>query len=160
MQKVRVNKLAMSDFEKRALKRATNWAFDLGFSHERCLDSWKKIGAAPLTRQCLSKPQVRKSIDFDKEYALLINSVQEANEYAVYSLMEAGYDGSQLQALVAVAPADTRAGPITERMSKERIELLARANTHGKKFFATGGSHVCSDDFFKVQSSSTSGEGE
>jgi hypothetical protein len=119
MQKVRVNKLAMSDFEKRALKRATNWAFDLGFSHERCLDSWKKIGDAPLTRQCLSKPQVRKSIDFDKEYALLINSVQEANEYAVYSLMEAGYDGSQLQALVAVAPADTWAGPITERMSKE-----------------------------------------
>ncbi len=31
------------------------------------------------------------------------------------------------------------------------IELLARANTHGKKFFAMGGSHVCSDDFFKVQ---------
>jgi hypothetical protein len=28
---------------------------------------------------------------------------------------------------------------------------LARANTHGKKFFATGGSHVCSDDFFKAQ---------
>jgi hypothetical protein len=41
--------------------------------------------------------------------------------------------------------------PITERMSRERIELLARANTHGKKFFATGGSHLCSDDFFKAQ---------
>jgi len=36
-------------------------------------------------------------------------------------------------------------------MSKEQIELLAHANTHGKKFFATGGSHVCSDDFFKAQ---------
>jgi hypothetical protein len=43
------------------------------------------------------------------------------------------------------------AGGITERMSRGRIELLARANTHGKKFFATGGSHVCSDDFFKAQ---------
>jgi hypothetical protein len=42
-------------------------------------------------------------------------------------------------------------GGITERMSKERIELLARANTQGKKFFATGGSHVCSDDVFKAQ---------
>jgi hypothetical protein len=41
-------------------------------------------------------------------------------------------------------------GPVTERMSRERIELLARANMHGK-FFATGGSHVCSDDFFKAQ---------
>ena len=28
---------------------------------------------------------------------------------------------------------------------------MASANTHGKKFFATGGSHVCSDDFFKAQ---------
>jgi len=79
--------------------------------------------------------------------------VQEANEYAVYSLTEAGYDGLKLQALVAVQPADNRmGGAITERMSKEWIELLARANTHGKKFFATGGSHVCSDDFyFKAQ---------
>ncbi len=94
---------------------------------------------------------MRKSIDLDKEYALLINLVQEANEYAVYSLVEAGYDGSQLQALVAVGPADTRAGPITEWMSKEQIELLALANTHGKEFFAMGGSHVCSDDFFKAQ---------
>ena len=46
---------------------------------------------------------------------------------------------------------DRMGGPITERMSKERIELLTRANTHGKKFFATGGSHVCLDDFFKAQ---------
>jgi hypothetical protein len=121
-------------------------AFELGFSRERCLESWRKIGAAPLTRLCLDNPQVRKSIDSDKEYALLVNSVQEANEYAVYSLTKAGYDGSQLQAVVAVRPADARSmGPITQRMSKERIELLARANTHGKKFFATGGSHVCSD---------------
>ncbi len=126
---------------------------ELGFSRERCLESWRKIGAVPLTRLCLDDPQVRKSIDFDKEYALLVNSVQEANEYAVYSLTEAGYDGSQLQAVVAVRPADARStGPITQRMSKECIELLARANTHGKKFFATGGSHVCSDDFFKAQS--------
>ncbi len=43
------------------------------------------------------------------------------------------------------------AGGITERMSRERIKLLARANTHGKKFFATGGIHVCPDDFFKAQ---------
>ena len=38
---------------------------------------------------------------------------------------------------------------IMERMSKDQVELLAMANTHGKKFFATGGSHVCSDDFLK-----------
>jgi hypothetical protein len=95
-----------------------------------------------------SKPQVRKSIDVNKEYALLVNLVQEVNEYAVYLLTEAGYNWSALQALVAIKPTKRRTAPITERMSQERIEFLARANTHGKKFFATGGSHVCSDDFF------------
>jgi hypothetical protein len=90
-------------------------------------------------------------IDSNKEYALLVNTVQEANEYAVYSLTEAGYDGSALQALVTIKPTERRTAPITEQMSRERIELLARANTHGKKFFATSGSHVCSDDFFKAQ---------
>ena len=29
--------------------------------------------------------------------------------------------------------------------------MLPWANMHSKKFFATGSSHVCSDDFFKVQ---------
>ena len=91
-------------------------------------------------------------MDLSKDYASLVNSVQEANEYAVYSLMEAGCDGSKLQALVAVQPADNQmGGAITEQMSKEWIELLAHANTHGKKFFMTGGSHVCLDDFFKAQ---------
>ena len=146
MQKVRVNKLAMSDFAKRALKRATKW-----YARERNIPGG------------LSSYQIEKKVKLEysgvgsnastiRRYALLVNSVQEANEYAVYSLTEAGFDGSQLQAVVAVRPPDARStGPITQRMSKERIELLARANTHGKKFYATGGSHVCSDDFFKAQ---------
>jgi hypothetical protein len=87
----------------------------------------------------------------DEVYALLVNSVQEANEYAIYSLTEAGYDGPALQALVAIKPTERWMAPITERMSRERIELLAHANTHGKKFFARGGSHVCSDDFLKLK---------
>ena len=69
----------------------------------------------------------------DKDYALLVNSVQEVNEeYTVYALTEAGYDGSALQALVTITPAERRMTPITERMSRERIELLARANTQAK----------------------------
>jgi hypothetical protein len=126
-------------------------AFEIGFSRQPCLDLWERIGAAPLTRKCLGDPQVRQSIDINKEYALLLNSVQEANEYAVYLLTEASYNGSALQALVSIWPPDPWIGPITEWLSWEWIELLAHANTHGKKFFATGGSHVCSDDFFKAQ---------
>ena len=66
--------------------------------------------------------------------------------------MEVGFDGSKLQTLVAVWPDDDRMrGPVTEWLSKEWIKLLARVNTHGKKFFAMGRSHVCLDDFFKAQ---------
>ena len=122
-------------------------AFNLGFSRENCLASWEKVGAAPLTCKCLNDPQVRKSLNKDKDYALLVSSIQEANEYACYALTEGGYDGSALQALDIIKPTETEPRKFTERNSKERIALLARANTHGKKFFVTGGSHVCSDDF-------------
>ena len=122
-------------------------AFDLGFCQENCLASWEKVGAAPLTRKCLNDPQVRKSLDEDKDYTLLVNSVQEANEYACYVLTEGGYNGSVLQALVIIKPTEIEPRKFTECNSKERIVLLARANTHGNKFFVTGGSHVCSDEF-------------
>jgi hypothetical protein len=36
--------------------------FEEGFSRMNCLNSWKKIGAAPLTHACLKDPQVRKSM--------------------------------------------------------------------------------------------------
>ena len=35
--------------------------------------------------------------------------------------------------------------------SKERIELLMKASTHGAKFLATGGAHLTADDFFIAQ---------
>jgi hypothetical protein len=36
-----------------------------------------------------------------------------------------------------------------ERMTNELFELLTKTNTHDKKYFATDGSHVCSDKKFK-----------
>jgi hypothetical protein len=35
-------------------------AFKIGFSRQSCLDSWERIGAAPLTQKCLGDPQVRR----------------------------------------------------------------------------------------------------
>ena len=65
-------------------------AFELGFLHEWCLDSWKQW-CCPLNRKCHDEPQVRKSIDMEEEYArLLVNSVQEANEYVSYALTNDG----------------------------------------------------------------------
>ncbi len=33
--------------------------------------------------------------------------------------------------------------------TQERQEALAATNTHGKKFFVTGGKHITSEDIFK-----------
>jgi hypothetical protein len=127
-------------------------AFEFGFGREECLASWRKVVAAPLTRACLKDPRVARAIvDGDEEYGLLLHSIQEANEYAVYALTEGGYKGSALQALLKAVPEAHALNPITEKHSMERVLLLAKANTHGKKFYATGGSHVCSDDFFKAE---------
>jgi hypothetical protein len=106
-----------------------------------------------LTRACLKDPRVARAIgDGDDEYGLLLRLIQEANEYAVYALTEGGYKGSALQALLKAVPeAQHVLNRITEKHSKERILLLTKANTHGKKHYATGGSHVCSDDFLKAE---------
>jgi hypothetical protein len=69
----------------------------------------------------------------------------------VYSLTEGGYNGAALQALLKAVPKAHTMTAITEKHSQEWIRLLAHANTHGKKFYATGGSHVCSDYFFKAE---------
>jgi hypothetical protein len=55
----------------------------------------------------------------DKEYALLVNAVQEVNEYTVYALTKGGYNGLMLQSLVLIWPVERRMMTITERMSKE-----------------------------------------
>ena len=96
----------------------------------------------------MNDPKVWKSIgECSSKYGLLLCSVQEANECPIYALNEGGYDGSALQASLKAVP-EEHVMAITEQHSKEQIELLEQATTHGKKFYATGGSHVCSDIFF------------
>jgi hypothetical protein len=38
---------------------------------------------------------------------------------------------------------------LTRPHTKERVELLAKATTHGTKWMVTGGSHLMTEDFFK-----------
>jgi hypothetical protein len=109
----------------------------------------EEFGAAPLTWSCLMDPKVSRAIgEGDSKYGVLLRSIQEANNCAVYAMIEGGYNGSALQALLKAVPEAHDMTLITERHSRERIALLAKANTHGKKFFVTGGSHVCLEDFF------------
>ncbi|GFH59601.1 hypothetical protein CTEN210_16077 [Chaetoceros tenuissimus] len=42
-------------------------AFDIGFSKERNLQAWAKVGAVPLTRACLQDPSVMKILENQKE---------------------------------------------------------------------------------------------
>jgi hypothetical protein len=72
----------------------------------------------------------------------------QANNYAVYALIKGGYNGAALQGLLKAVPKALEMTAITAKKLKERIALLAQATTHRKKFHATGGSHICSDDFF------------
>ncbi len=122
----------------------TKCTFSASFSKEACLSAWEKVGAAPCTQKCLSDPKVSKLLgDGDDEY---YNSIQVANDHAVHALNEMGYAGH----LLAVKIEDDReeAVPLTQPQSKERIEVMRRATTHTKKFLATKGEHVMTDDFF------------
>ena len=65
------------------------------------MNAWAKVGSAPLTCQCLSGPKVSKSLgdgddDFD-EYLCLIHL---AHDLATHALMEGGYNGDLLKAMI------------------------------------------------------------
>ena len=132
-------------------------AFAESFDEESNLRAWFKIGAAVVveggdgegcvTRSCLWDRQVRREKgDSDDDTNRDMILIQEANDLAVYLLNARGYPGDRLKAKINEAKFKR---PVTAPHSKERIELLSSAATHGSKFLATGGGHVTSDDFFK-----------
>ena len=122
-------------------------AFEKGFLVEACLKAWAKVGAAPLTRACLSDKNVRRELgDADDDSNSLMIGLQQANSNAVALLSRRGYNASHFAAKMKRVPKKTSA--VTEPHSKERILLLADAKTHGAMFVATHGDHLTSDDFF------------
>ena len=68
-------------------------AFENAFSEEKCLAAWAKIGAAPITRKCLSNLKVRRQLgDAADGKNSLMAALNEANFTAVAILKERGYD--------------------------------------------------------------------
>jgi hypothetical protein len=127
-------------------------AFQAGFSRERCLDAWAKIGAATstgeITRACLLDKQVMREMgdgDADDDEDRLRWKVQTANTLAVDALVRAGYDGELLRATLK-QKRDDETSPITQPRTKERQELLSRAKNAGQRHMATGGCHLTHDD--------------
>jgi hypothetical protein len=122
-------------------------AFKKGFSKEACLSAWAKVGAAPLSMKCLEDEKVRKSIgDGDEEWERGLRELQNANDLATFLLTRGGYNGDLLKAKLK---ATDEPRVLTRPHTKERVELLAKATTHGTKWMATGGSHLMTENFFK-----------
>lgn len=124
-------------------------AFEVGFSRAVCLSAWEKVGAAPLTRKCLDDPQVRKTLgEGSEEYNKLLISIQLSNDIATEALTQVGYNGHLLKA--TIVPVEKDNIPLTEPHSRERLELLSKASTAGKKWHAMQGGHLTTDDFFRA----------
>ena len=120
----------------------------MGFSREACKEAWEKIGAAPLTKKCLNDNKVRKLVgDGDEEYDHLVKIIQEANNLSTHTLTENGYDSSAFKDNIDALQQRTNK-IVTEENTIERRRALMDATTHGKKFSATGGFHLTSDDIF------------
>lgn len=125
-------------------------AYSRGFSTEACLNAWAKVGAAPLTRQCLKDKQVRRELgDGDKEFDECIIAIQVANDIATHALTEGGFCGEFLAA--KIEPSKVQRRPLTQPLSKERIEAISHCATHGELFHVTNGNHLMTSDFFKAQ---------
>ncbi len=125
-------------------------AFQAGFSRERCLDAWAKIGAATstgeITRACLLDKQVMQEmgdVDADDDEDRLCWKVQTAKTLAIDSLVRARYDGELLRATLKPKRDNERA--IAQPRTKERQVLLSRAKNAGQHHMATGGCHLTHD---------------
>jgi hypothetical protein len=127
--------------------RLTKCAFTHGFSKEACLNAWAKVGAAPLTRKCLSDPKVSRTLgDNDGGNDEYLLAIQTANDLATHALNDMGYDGKLLRVMVERDQQDSV--PLTLPHSKERIDQLRKATTNSSKFLATQGDHLTNNDHF------------
>ena len=74
-----------------------------------------------------------------------MEKLNEANYLSTFNLTLDSYQGRFFK-----VQCEKAAGllPITVPHTKERVEILEKASSHGQKFFATEGTHVTLDDFF------------
>lgn len=133
-------------------------AFQAGFSKEKNISSWQKVGAAPLTRACLTDNSVRHDgglQDEDDPMCNHLRMIQAKNDHAVFGLNTLSYNGNALKNRLKEynTPTSTRAQfntNISQPYSQQELSALAEATTHGQKFLVTGGLHLTVDVAFKA----------
>jgi hypothetical protein len=119
------------------------------------MDIWKLIGIAPFTRECLSDSQVRHEIVVDQEGTIDVDAdplttkllqIETLNKAACQVLKDHGCNTEPFR---KDAPrAKIAAVAVTVPHTKERQDLLMAAATAGRRFHATGGEQLNSDDWF------------
>jgi hypothetical protein len=144
-------------------------SYDKGFNHKSNEKSWKAVGAAPLTRKCMSSPLIRHEIT--TTHGLVDNSLDPMSErYAAIEsnhnrfikiLDEAGYLGSVFTAEIRRKAREalsnkldtTVIAHLTEPLSPSKLKWLADAKTTGQTFMRMAGNGTMNIDvcFFKAQ---------
>jgi len=128
-------------------------AFERAFSEKRNLSCWRKCGAVPLTRLPLQSKDVRHLLAVngspETQEAERLKQIEALNRFHCNFLTTQGFMGCALQ---KAAPRLRKQPPaVTVPQSKERIVAIKNAKAAGQMFFATGGQHLNSDEFFQAR---------
>ena len=130
--------------------------FQMAFSISANKSVWHKCGAVPLTRLPLQLKEVRRQIPVGVAATLVedeeddpeieqLKQIESLNGFYCDTLTSFGYDGAQL---LKAAPTRSTYVGVTQPHSKERIQAIKKAKSAGQLFYATGGGHVNTNEFF------------
>jgi hypothetical protein len=142
-------------------------SFEKGFDVESNKKSWKKIGAVPLTRNCMNSPLVRHEITttngqvdnsldpMSERYA----EIERTHNRFIDILNEAGYLGSIFETQIRRKARETLQEPLadkvltlTEPISPKKLAWLAEAKSVGQQFQKYGGNgHLNPDVSFLTE---------
>jgi hypothetical protein len=121
--------------------------FKQRFSVKKLKHFLEKVGAVPLTQNCLLNPQVRHEIVMNKgavdltadPQAAHLSTVLVKNKEACDKLCDLGYKGNLFRVNLMIQEASEQPGRLTTENSIERREALGKARSAGVHFKVTGG---------------------
>ncbi len=128
-------------------------ALESTFDNASNTHSWSEGGVVPFMKKCLTNKKVHHNgMDKDNLNFDVYQDIQSQNDFSTTQLSVMGYKGDALNVQFREDKIQERQATATVKVpqTRERQEAIAATNTHGKKFFVTGGKHVTSDDMFKA----------
>lgn len=134
-------------------------SFNKAFSKAANLSCWTKCGAVPLTRKPLLSKHVRHEVPTGDAATIVAHDVEDPkvaelrrlegmNHFYCDILLTHGFNSIGLR---LDAPKRVTYVGNTQPHSQQRIKAIKEAKTAGQLFYATGGRHINSDEFFKAR---------